>query len=393
MRQYLDTLRTKDFRRLWLGATVSNVGDGMTYVALAWLVAARPGGTAQLGLLGVCYTAPVLVGGWLVGPLLDRYDTRAVLIVDSLVRAAAVATVPVAAALATVPGWLPFAVAATYGALKMVPLAGFPAAIPQLVDDSRLETANALESFGFSVAGVVGPAAAGFLVGRIGAPDVLLADSASFLAFALAAALVRPLRPRPLARTSGSLRGVARDRVIVTTTVAFMAFNVAEGMLLVTAPWLAIHRFGGATALGTLLAVLAGGELVGAALAGRRQPGRQVLGIGVAQAGGALAFLAVAAATPLVGVGYFAVGAFGAAMTVWAQALRMRRIPGALHGRAFAALRTLMQATPPLGAALVTPLLVHGQDVVAALTMTAVAGLPALLLVTVARRTPDPRTG
>jgi MFS family permease len=388
MGQYLDTLRTKDFRRLWLGATASNLGDGMTYVALTWLVAARPGGTAQLGLLAVCYTAPVLLGGWAVGPLLDRLDKRTVLIADSVIRALAVASVPAAAALGSVPGWLPFAVAAAYGALKMVPLAGFPAAIPYLVDDRHLETANALESFGFSVAGVVGPAAAGLLVGWLGAPNVLLVDCASFLVFALTAALVRPLRPRrdPV-RRYGSLRGLARDRVIVTTTLAFMAFNVAEGMLLVAAPWLALHRLGGATALGALLAVLAVGELAGAAVAGRRAPHRRLAGLGVAQAAGALGFLAILATTPVVGLGFLVVGGFGAAMTVWAQALRMRRIPAELHGRAFAVLRTSMQATPPLGAALVTPLLVHAQQTAAALVMTAVAGLPALLLLVAARHT------
>jgi hypothetical protein len=83
----------------------------------------------------------------------------------------------------------------------------------------------------------------------------------------------------------------------------------------------------------------------------------------------------------LVGAGFFAVGLLSAPMTVWAQSLRMRRIPPALHGRAFAALRTLMQATPPLGAALVTPLLVRDNLAAAATAMTLVAGLPAVYLI------------
>jgi MFS family permease len=66
----------------------------MTFVALSWLVLARPGGTAQLGVLGICYTAPVLLGGLAVGPLLDRFDKRIVLIADCLLRAVAVASVP-----------------------------------------------------------------------------------------------------------------------------------------------------------------------------------------------------------------------------------------------------------------------------------------------------------
>jgi predicted MFS family arabinose efflux permease len=372
----------------------------MTFVALAWLVLSRPGGTAQLGLLGICYTAPVLLGGLAVGQLLDRFDKRTVLIADSLLRAAAVASIPLTAALHVLPSWLPFAVAATYGLLKMVPLAGFPAAIPQLVDESDLDPANALESLSFSVANVIGPAAAGLLITQIGAANVLLIDSASFLFLAMAAAAVRrPLRPSidqdaGTPSRSTSLASLARDRVIVATTLAFMAFNVAEGMQLVTAPWLAKnHLPGGAAVLGALLSATAAGEIIGAAVAGQRQPGRRVRAIGVMQALAAVAFLALLA-TPrqlLVGAGFFAIGMLSAPMTVWAQSLRMRRIAPALHGRAFATLRTLMQATPPVGSALVTPLLVHDRLATAAIAMTVIAGLPALyLLVAVAESSPAP---
>jgi hypothetical protein len=90
--------------------------------------------------------APVLLRGLAVGALLDRFDRRAVLIVDSLFRAAAVTTIPISAATVGVPQWLPFAVAAVYGLLKMVPLAGFPAAIPALVDEKDLDSAAFLSS-------------------------------------------------------------------------------------------------------------------------------------------------------------------------------------------------------------------------------------------------------
>jgi hypothetical protein len=397
MRRYLHVLNTIDFRRLWAGATVSTLGDGMTFVALSWLVLTGPGGTAALGVLGICYTAPVLVGGLAVGPLLDRFDKRIVLIADSLLRAAAVMSVPLTAALGAMPDWLPFVVAAVYGLLKMVPLAGFPAAIPQLVNEDDLDTANALESLSFSLAMVIGPAAAGLLIDRIGAANVLLIDGVSFLVFALATATVRPLSPpaSPGDRRP-SLGFLARDRVIVGTTVAFMAFNVAVGMLMVTGPWLASTRLpGGAAAFGALLSALAVGEMVGAVVAGHSRPGgtegdrdaARVRAIGAVQAAAALAFLALLASPRQVPVaaGFFAIGLLSAPMTVWAQSLRMRRIPPALHGRAFAGLRTLMQATPPIGAALVTPLLVGSHLAAAAVAMTLIAGLPALYLLLAGR--------
>jgi MFS family permease len=291
MRQYADVLRHADFRRLWIGSAVSVLGDGMTFIALSWLVLSGPGGTARLGLLGVCYTAPVLLGGLAVGPLLDRFDKRAVLIADSLFRAIATAMVR------------------------------------------------------------------------------------------------RPLRQSP-SRTGGaprrSLAMLGRDRVIVATTFAFMAFNIAEGMLLIAAPWMAKHVWtDSAATLGLLMAALAAGELIGAALAGAirlRVP--PLLAIGLAQTAGALGFLALLAAPNrwIVALGFFAVGLFSAPMTVWAQSLRMRRIPPEIHGRAFALLRTMMQATPPIGSAAVTPLLVGALLGPAAMVMTAVAGVPALLL-------------
>lgn len=386
MRSYLTVLRHAGFRRLWLGATVSAVGDGMTFVALSWLVLAQPDGTSRLGLLGVCYTAPVLVGGLLVGAVLDRFDKRVVLVVDSVLRAAAVAAIPLTSVLGGTPGWLPFAVAGTYGLLKMVPLAGFPAAIPQLVGEDDLETANALESMSFSLAFVVGPSAAGLLINVAGPEVVLVADSVSFLLFALTTAMVRePLSPAPRAAGTRrpSLTGLRRDRVIVTTTVAFMAFNIAEGMLLVTAPWLAKnHLAGGAATLGVLLSALAAGEVAGAAIAGRGKVRSLVRGIAIAQAGAALGFLGLLAAPDavLVGAGFLVVGLLSAPMTVWAQSLRMRRVPAELHGRAFATLRTLMQGTPPVGTLLVAPLLAGGHLAVAALAMALVAGLPAVLV-------------
>ncbi|MGI5283613.1 MFS transporter [Nonomuraea polychroma] len=370
-----------DFRLLWLGSSLSLVGDGMTFVALTWLVLSQPDGTQRLGLLTVCYTLPVFAGGLLTGPLLDRFDKRYVIAADSLVRGAAMASVPLAAAIGEIPAVLPYVVAAVYGLFKMVPLAGFPAAIPDLVPEEEQDAANALESISFSVAGMAGPALGGLLIGRFGSEAVLAFDAVSFLVFAVTALAVRrPLPPgqRPDSR-AGRVSLLLRDRVLVITTLAFMAFNIAAGMLLVTGPWLAkTQLYGGAQALGLLLAALSIGELIGSALAGARPPkSRRIAAIATVQLLAAGAFLVVAA---LPYAAFLLVGLFSAPMTVWAQSLRMRRIPAHLRGRGFAILRTLMQATPPAGAALVTPLLAGGRLVTAVTVMAALAGLPALAL-------------
>jgi predicted MFS family arabinose efflux permease len=384
--RYRRALSGRDFRLLWIGSSLSLVGDGMTFVALAWLVLSQPDGTARLGLLTVCYTLPVFAGGLLTGQVLDRFDKRHVLFTDSAVRGAAMASIPLAAVVGEVPAALPFVVAALYGLLKMVPLAGFPAAIPDLVAEENRDAANALESLSFSMAGMAGPALGGLLIVGVGAEIVLAIDAVTYAVFAACALLVR----RPLVSASragvpsGRISGLLRDRVLVLTTVVFMAFNIAEGMLLVVGPWLAKTRLpGGPQALGLLLAALSAGELIGGTAAGARSPqSRPLRVIGLVQLVAALGFLAVLAVPHTLGVaaGFVVIGAFSAPMTVWAQSLRMARIPAELRGRGFAVLRTLMQATPPIGAALVTPLLDAGRLLPAALGMAAIAFAPALFL-------------
>ncbi len=425
---YRRALSRRDFRVLWLGSSVSLVGDGMTFVALTWLVLSQPDGVRRLGLLTVCHTLPVFVGGLLAGPVLDRFDKRHVLAVDSVVRGGAMASIPVVSLVGEVPPAMPFVVAAVYGLFRMVPLAGFPAAIPDLVPERDRDAANALESLSFSLSGMIGPALGGVLIAGFGGEAVLAFDALSYALFAVAALTVRrPLvvrrpasvrRPFAVRRPSvvrrslapqaspateppaeavpeppgeavpeparGTLMTLLRDRVLVATTLAFMAFNIAVGMLLVTGPWLAKTQLqGGPQALGLLLAALAAGELAGAAVAGARTPRarplRAIAGVQLVAAAGFLALLT--APLPItVLAGFLMIGMFSAPMTVWAQSLRMARIPALLRGRGFAILRTLMQATPPIGAAIVTPLLAAGLLGPAALVMTLVAAVPAAVL-------------
>jgi len=392
LRPYAAALRLARFRDFWLGFSVSVLGDAVSRVALTWYVYERAGTPQALGLLALCYTGPVAAGGLAAGWLLDRFGRRRVMLADSLLRAGVMLLVPALAALGVLALWHIYLVAAVYGLLMMVPLAGGPALVPSLVPDEQLETANALETLSFTLGGVAGPPLAGWLIAAVGAPNVVLLDALSFLVFA--GALGRIGRPAPLSplpiREGGSeralqegppaatndhrtgmnedrkapgmravIRLLAREPVLVRTTLMFMAANVGLGGAFVWLPILSGEIPGGGPALyGLLLGALAAGEVVSSVLAGGLRPGlplEALIALAQALAGAALGLMALPAVArgPWAAGGVLALfGALSAPLTIWAQTLRMRVIPEAMRGRAFALLRTLMQGTGPLGGVL-----------------------------------------
>src|ERR687897_1357115 len=99
MARYLKLLRQRDFALLWGGATISSLGDGMSFVALLWLLIERGGTPADVGWLAAIHTAPVIIGGIATGVILDAFDPRKVLAIDNALRGLAVASVPIASAL------------------------------------------------------------------------------------------------------------------------------------------------------------------------------------------------------------------------------------------------------------------------------------------------------
>ena len=153
------------------------------------------------------------VGSLLAGRLLDRFDRRRLLAADNLVRGLAYLTVPVAAALGLLTLTHLYLVAACYGLLKMVSLAGFPALIPAYVEGADLQQANALEGLSFGVSQAAGAALAAVLLPVAGAVPLLAVDGLSYLAYALCLARLPAGRSpaAPAARDRGrSLVAVAR---------------------------------------------------------------------------------------------------------------------------------------------------------------------------------------
>jgi MFS family permease len=402
MRRYLRLLRRRDYALLWVGATMSAVGDGMSFVALIWLALERTGGPGTAGWLAATYTAPVVVGGLIAGVVLDRWSRRALLVADNVVRGLAIGSLPLAALLGSLTLLHIFAVAAVYGLLFMVSLAGIPSLLPSLVEPGDLTTANAMESLSYGIAGLCGPAMAGVVITFAGAPTVLAIDAASYGAFAICLLLMNdpgdapgaspcrraPADPRDVATGTGgvgkglapAIRFVLGTPAILAITLMYMAVNIGEGMFLILAPVYAIDVLhGSAATYGLITSAFTGGTLVGALVVGAldwRFPLGRSIAAALLLTG--LAFGALLAEpSPAVTAGILVLaGMLASSLTAWAQTIRMRLIPPALRGRVFALLRTLMQGTTPIGAVLGGGLLAAGALTAAICAIAAIIAVP-----------------
>lgn len=174
-------LRSNAFLRLWLGLSISYLGDQFTTIALLWFVLQLTGSGVAISLVLLCFQLPSMLMGPLLGTLLDRWQPRLVMGIDNCARALLIGAIPALSLLGVLQLWQIYVLALLAGALSPATGAGVRVILPHLVVDDELPRANALSSTSLQFASLLGPALAGIVVTQIGGAFALLIDSVSFL--------------------------------------------------------------------------------------------------------------------------------------------------------------------------------------------------------------------
>jgi MFS family permease len=360
--------RNADFRRLWVGKTISDLGSGIGGTALpltaVLVLSATP---AQMGALAAIGAAPVLLVGLPAGAWVDRLPRRPILIVTDLGRALLLATVPLAAALGTLHMTQLYAVAALVGMLTVFFQVADQSFLPAVVAREDLVEANSALGVSASLAEIGGPSLGGVLVQVLSAPTAILCDVTSFLASALCIGGIRapdPAAPaverRHMRREIGEgLRLVLRDpllRALAASSATFTFFGSFIGALY---NLFVIRELGLSSAvLGALIGAGGIGALIGATLMG---PIVRRVGIGPAVSVALLVAAPFALVIPLVGgpppvaaalllasqvLGDVAIAIY----LIGEVTLRQSLIPERYLGRATASMQVLTQGSAPIGA-------------------------------------------
>jgi MFS family permease len=339
-------LRIRDFALLWAGMSVSLVGDGVYFVALAWQVYDLSGSPTALSIVGVAWTLPLALFVLLGGVVTDRVERRRVMIGADIVRAFAVAVIGVLSVTGVVELWHLVVMAAVFGTGEAFFGPAFSSIVPQIVPRELLLQANALDQFvrplGFML---LGPALGGWIVATLGPGEAFLLDALTFVVSALALAL---LHPRPLAPREGPsslLRDLREGFTFVRTRPWLWATLVAAAIFLlaywgpidVLVPYRVRNELGGgADDYGLILAFGGLGSIAAAVLVGRRGlPGRELTFAYFAWAFGSLALVGLGVGTAvwqLMGFMFVESALFTAGIVVWGT-LMQTHVPGALLGR------------------------------------------------------------
>ena len=272
----LQPLRHRDFALLTGGSTVSLLGDGFFFVALAWQVYEISNVPTALSVVWLAWTLPSVVFLLIGGAFSDRYDRRKLMVGADVIRALAIGGIGILSIAGVLEIWHVAVLIVFVGVGDAFFNPASTAIVPDLVPEEDLLQANALRATLMPLmVRMAGPALAGFVVAAVGSGSAFVIDAASFIVSAVAVAAIRP---RPMHREVGhgvretlsqvreGLAFVGRYPWLWATLVgALLSLLVFFGPVETLLPFLVKNRLNlGPESLGLIFAV--GG--VGAILAG-----------------------------------------------------------------------------------------------------------------------------
>jgi MFS family permease len=272
-------LREDNFRKLWLGQTVSLFGDQITYIALPLTaVLVLDANAAEMGYLGAAALLPHLFFSLPAGVWLERVaKRRQVMILADVGRAALLVSIPLTYAFDSLTFAQLYLVAFATGTLAVLFDISYMTLYVAVVERESYIEANSLLHGSRSFSYIAGPSVGGVLVQLLSAPTALLADAASFVSSALFLGRLKAPEPRLEPRTTRARdevreglaflfrNSILRPALFGTATLNFFNYAFWALFLLYATDELGIK----AGTLGLVLGVGAFGGLTGAVVAGR----------------------------------------------------------------------------------------------------------------------------
>jgi MFS family permease len=234
-------LLTRNFGLVWSGQLISQIGDGISRLALLWFVYAITGSPLKTSVIGLLQTIPPIVLGPVIGVYVDRLPKKLLLIVSDLLRALLIGLIPCLIPVESFTVSVLYLLVLLHAIATAVFGPALTAAVPAIVPKTQFTAANALLQGTTSLGIVFGPALSGLGIAAYGSQEVLCLNAATYVVSALFLMLVRfsDFAPKAISETlrstlmqdliEGFRYGVVSRPVILllTGTAALYTFGTA----------------------------------------------------------------------------------------------------------------------------------------------------------------------
>ncbi len=374
LRSFIELLRLRNFRLLWIGEGVSVMGDQFYSIALPWLVLQLTDDLFVLGLVMALKGIPRLIFMLLAGALIDRFTPRDLMLLSNTIRMILVAMLTALVLSETLALWMLYPFALLMGIANAFFYPAQSAIVPKIVESKHRQVANSLVQGTVQASTFAGPLLAGLTIAMLmNGSDALLnnpqgltemvpdikgtgyafgVDAITFLISVVTLLLMKPqVRPEGNGENNGKKNGVwksiqeALAFVYHDPTLRVLFFFVASvnflvvGPMMIGIPVLAKTRLaGGAADYGYIISAFGGGSLLGIVLAGLlpKPPAKHMgtlvllltilLGVGMGGLGFVTDTVTIVLASLLLGA---ALGYVSITIITWLQ----NRTPESLMGR------------------------------------------------------------
>lgn len=361
-------LRDPEFRKLWFGQAISEVGSRITREGLPLIAVLHLGASpTTMGYLAATGSIATLLFGLVAGVIADRVRRGPLMIGADLGRAMLLLLVPWLAARGQLRIEYLFAIAALTGVLTVLFDVAYQSYVPSLVEPDQILPANQVLSMTAAVAEVAGPSLTGILIQTLTAPRAILLDAISFVVSAAGVAWIQKPESKPVPQPHesmarellGGMRFVFGDVYLSRLAIRYLVAGTAGGIfyalyVLYLVRELKLTPFW----LGIVIACGGCGYFLGSAITRRLSAGA---GLGATLIGSAviigMAALLVPAASffpafaiPLL-MGHQLIGDSAAGVyLVQELSLRQKRAPDEVRGRVNATMQMFFRGTMPIGA-------------------------------------------
>jgi len=346
----------RNYRLLWFGQIVSQLGDWFNSVALYALLLELTGTATSVALMIIVQFLPMAVIGPVAGVVVDRVNRRRLMIATDVMRGLAV----LALLLVRRPDqvWIVYLVMGAVVSMTAFFEPARTAVIPNLTTRSQLLTANALSSATWSAMLAIGAGVGGVVTALFGRNVAFLVNAVSFLASAVIIARTSfdadppaVKRPAGWASLTGfgdlveGIRYVKSDRHVAALMLVKAGWGIAGGVLLImTVMGEREFRMGGSAAagIGVLYAARGIGAGIGPIMARAwlgQQPDEMRRAIAPSYVLVALFYLMLSWASNIYVAGAAVIGAHAAGSVLWvfSTVLLQMSVPDRFRGRVFSA--------------------------------------------------------